>query len=259
MLTYSLYYLFLASMTHFSASEITYKECFTLGNLHNCDHVNLLGHYELPAIKGCKTIDEDQKNLTTFKGRVLRYNHTVTEFMLWECLQFYVRTECSMGTGKTKVKTIYPVVTKKECSDMILLKKNTGYYKENLVQSRPNYYRNYPHGAPECYFLRKSWTHYAAHFKLRGFPAKVIGNSTLINKLSLEISYTSIKTIRTKYNFTFLQRIARICSLGKQELAELTIGWTLNQYPILLRFKRLDISFMFRTLKLEEKLRMITP
>lgn len=157
-------------------------ECFTIGSLHNFQHVSPLGYFELPTIKGCKNIDNHTQNLTTFKGKILRYNPTVTSTRIWKCSLYYIRTECNSANAATTTKRIESYPGLQDCRAMLFGMKTVGYYKEYMHRITSNYYKSKPRPPPGCNLWRKAWTHYEAHFELRGYPARLIGSSTTLQQ-----------------------------------------------------------------------------
>ena len=157
------------------------SKCITIGKLKNCQHVIPLGYYELPSIKDCAHIEENRQNLTTFKAKVLRYNPTVTTFNIYVCSLRFLRTRCSLD-GSTSVYSEMTTITRKDCADMLIYEKTFSYYSEKLYWISPGVWRSRPKPPPSCYFLREAWTYYEAHYEIIAHPAKLIGNTSLIEQ-----------------------------------------------------------------------------
>lgn len=174
------------------------SKCITIGKLKNCQHVIPLGYYELPSIKDCAHIDEHRQNLTTFQAKILRYNPTVTTFSIYLCSLHFKMTSCSLD-GSTSVRWKRDKISRKNCGDMLLYDESFGYYKEKLYWIRPGLWRSKPKQPDTCRFLRGSWTHYEAHYTLQAYPAKLIGNSSLIEQ--------QVTTLNLYANFTTSNRL----------------------------------------------------
>ena len=157
------------------------RKCYTLGELKNCQKTVPLGYYRLPNIEGCTDLEKAHDKLETFKGKVLRYNPTVTPLILWRCKVRLVNTKCS-SWGKTTTKVINRPVTRNECHDMVKLERTTGYYKEKLYQFGRYYYKSTPRKPSSCHLFGKATSYYAAHFEIQGYKVKVIGSSDLIQQ-----------------------------------------------------------------------------
>ena len=170
------------------------SQCITLGDLKDCQRVIPLGYYELPSIKTCKNIDDGQQNLTTFKGRVLRYNPTVTTFFLWYCSLYYKRRHCALD-GKTTARIEPGTVIERDCRSMIYDKKTIAYYKETLIQVGPYKYMNNPKKSPTCHFLNDPFTFWEPYFSLTGYPVKLIGNNNLIQQ---DVTRAKLYVLRNK-------------------------------------------------------------